>query len=146
MTVPARLTFVTLGAHDLPTLRAFYKGLGWQEGVHNADDFASFLLNGVVLALYPRHLLAEEAAPGSTGPAKGEWTGITLSINAPTKDGVDAIWQAFVDAGATPIAAPVDRVYGVRSGYVADPEGNRWEVAWAPGLALDEQGNVVGFG
>ena len=146
MTVPARLTFVTLGAHDLPTLRRFYAGLGWPEGRHNSDEFASFLLTGVVLGLYPRHMLGEEAAGGGTGPANGEWTGVTLSINGETKEECDQIWQSFVDAGATPIAAPTDRAYGVRSGYVADPEGNRWEVAWAPGMVFDDRGAVTSFG
>ena len=36
--------------------------------------------------------------------------------------------------------------WGGRSGYVADPEGNRWEIAWAPGLMFDERGAVLGFG
>jgi len=38
------------------------------------------------------------------------------------------------------------RFWGGRSGYIADPEGNRWEIAWAPGLALDERGAVLRFG
>jgi len=33
-----------------------------------------------------------------------------------------------------------------RSGYIADPEGNRWEIAWAPGAAFDERGALTSFG
>lgn len=36
-------------------------------------------------------------------------------------------------AGARVVGAPVDREWGGYSGYVADPEGNRWEIAWLPG-------------
>jgi len=38
-----------------------------------------------------------------------------------------------VAAGARVVGAPVDREWGGYSGYVADPEGNRWEIAWLPG-------------
>jgi uncharacterized glyoxalase superfamily protein PhnB len=41
---------------------------------------------------------------------------------------------------------PVDRDWGGRSGYFADPEGNRWEVAWAPGMEFDVRGAVTRFG
>ena len=30
MSIPARFTFVTLGAGDVATLRGFYERLGWQ--------------------------------------------------------------------------------------------------------------------
>ena len=63
MTVPARMSFVTLGARDLPRLRDFYKGLGWHPTVE-ADNFAAFLLGGVVLGLYAMENLNAEAAPG----------------------------------------------------------------------------------
>ena len=37
------------------------------------------------------------------------------------------------EAGARSIAGPVEREWGGYSGYLADPEGNRWEITWAPG-------------
>ena len=67
MTVPARLSFVTIGARDVAGLRDFYVGLGWPIGSDIADEFASFLLGGAVLAIYRLDLLAEEAAPGQPG-------------------------------------------------------------------------------
>jgi uncharacterized glyoxalase superfamily protein PhnB len=51
-----------------------------------------------------------------------------------------------VAAGATPVAEPVDREWGGRSAYIADPEGNRWEIAWAPSAGLDERGALTSFG
>jgi catechol 2,3-dioxygenase-like lactoylglutathione lyase family enzyme len=144
MSIPARMSFVTIGARDLPRMREFYKGLGWKAAIEDGDNFVSFLLGGVVLGLYRMDLLTEEAAPGLA--ADGGWSGITLSINVATREEVDQVWAAAVAAGATPIAEPVDHPYGPRSGYVADPEGNRWEIAWAEGLAWDERGAVTKFG
>jgi len=141
--VPARLSFVTLGARDFSRQRAFYLGLGWTPRI-DVEDFASFLVGGVVLAIYPLELLTAEAAPGKS--ADGEWSGVALGCNVATRDEVDGAWAAWVAAGATPLAEPSDREYGPRAGYVADPEGNRWEIGWAPGLEFDERGAVTKFG
>ena len=136
MTVPARLTFVTLGVRDLPTMRAFYEGgLGWTPRI-SVDDFAAYDAGGVILGLYEIEKLGSEAR--AEQPSAGSWSGWTLASNAATREAVDELWQQWVDAGATPIAEPVDHPYGPRSGYVADPEGNRWEIAWAPGVPGSE--------
>jgi catechol 2,3-dioxygenase-like lactoylglutathione lyase family enzyme len=144
MALPARLSLITLGARDHARMRDFYIGLGWPVGVDIEGDLTSFLLGGVVLALWPLHLLSAEAAPDS--PAPGPWSGVTLACNCDSKAEVDRAFAAAVAAGATVIAEPVDKDWGGRSGYFADPEGNRWEVAWAPGMEFDERGAVTAFG
>ena len=60
--MPARLTVVTLGARDLPRLRHFYTGLGWDEVEGSDDTWAAYLVGGVLLALYPAEELGREAA------------------------------------------------------------------------------------
>ena len=62
------------------------------------------------------------------------WNGMTLGINVATREGVDDSFAAAVAAGAEAIEAPVERSWGGYSGYFADPEGHRWELAWAPWL------------
>jgi predicted lactoylglutathione lyase len=147
VTTPARLTFVTIGARDVTSLRAYYERVGFVDLNPQIPDFASFLAGGVLLALYDRDSLTAEADPGGAVPPAGGFNGITLACNVDHIEEVDAAWQAWVDAGATPVHEPVTREeIGVRSGYVADPEGNRWEIAWAPGLELDEHGAVRRFG
>ncbi|QVQ54487.1 VOC family protein [Spiractinospora alimapuensis] len=142
--VPARLSVVTLGARDLPRLRQFYRDLDWREVSGSDDDWAAFLLGGVVLALYPVAELADEA--GVEPPTGADWSGITLACNVDTPDQVDRAYAAALRAGATAVADPVDRPWGGRSGYIADPEGNRWEIAWASTARFDETGAVTGFG
>jgi hypothetical protein len=64
-------------------------------------------------------------------PADG-WNGTTLAVNVVERDDVDRVWDAAIKAGASSVAKPVDRPWGGRSGYVADPEGIRWELLWFP--------------
>ena len=141
---PARLSVVTLGARDLPALRRFYGRLGFAEIPGSDDNWTAYLLGGVLLTLYPVDALAAEAAPGR--PVSTGWSGITLGCNVDTPDQVDTVFAAAVAAGATPVAEPVAREWGGRSGYIADPEGNRWEIAWASSVVFDERGAVVSFG
>lgn len=145
MTVPARLSLITLGARDPDSLGAFYDRVGWTLGPTADDGFRAYLLRNVVLAIYPLESLAAEAAPGEPLPAPG-WNGVTFAINVDEHDEVDRVWAAMVDAGATPVAEPRTMAWGGRSSYVADPEGNRWEIAWNEGLVADANGVVERFG
>lgn len=142
--VPPRLSAVTLGARDLPKLRQFYGGLGWSEIPGSDDGWVGFLLGGVLLTLYPLPALADEAAAGE--PLPTGFSGVTLACNVDAVEQVDASFAAAVAAGATPVAEPVDREWGGRSAYIADPEGNRWEIAWASTAVFDDRGVLVSFG
>ncbi|WP_199314790.1 VOC family protein [Streptomyces cadmiisoli] len=142
--LPSRLSVVTLGARDLPRLRRFYRGLGWEEIPSSDDEWAGFLLGGVLLALYPVDELAAEAAADIPSPT--EWSGITLACNVDSREQVDAAFADAMAAGATSIADPVERTWGGRSAYIADPEGNRWEIAWASSARFDARGALTAFG
>ena len=48
-------------------------------------------------------------------------------------DEVDLIIARAGAAGASVTAEPVARDWGGYSGYFADPDGFRWEIAWNPG-------------
>jgi catechol 2,3-dioxygenase-like lactoylglutathione lyase family enzyme len=141
--IPARLSAVTLGVRSMATMRGFYRGLGWPEQPGASDQFCSFLLGGVLLALYSVDDLAAEAAPGEP-LAKHGWGGHTFALNVDQRDDVDEVVRSLTAAGARKVGQVQDRPWGGRSGYVADPEGNRWEVAWAPGLRFDDRGAVLG--
>lgn len=136
---------MTLGARDLPGLRAFYLALGWPELPSSDGGWAAFPLGGAVLALYPLDELAREAAPGEGTPGAG-WNGVTLACNVEREAQVDTAYAAALEAGATCVEAPVSREWGGRSAYIADPEGNRWELAWAPNAVFDARGAVTSLG
>jgi uncharacterized protein len=142
--IPARLSIVTLGARDMGALRRFYRSLGWPELPNGDDTWTGFLLGGVLLALFPMHDLTAEAAPGSAHPTG--WSGVSLACTVDSRDEVDRAYAAAVNAGATPVAAGVDRPWGGRSAFVADPEGNRLEIIWGPEATFDERGALLSWG
>ncbi len=141
--IPARLSVVTLGVRQMPTMRAFYTGLGWAEQPGASDQHVMYLVGGTMLALYSVDDLATEAAPGEPLTKHG-WGGHTFALNVDERDHVDDVVRLLQAKGARKVGQVEDRPWGGRSGYVADPEGNRWEVAWAPGLRFDDRGAVVG--
>ncbi len=139
--IPSRLSVVSVGAHDVATLRAFYERLGWST-TSPEGDFAAFPLGGAVLGLYDAAALAEEVGGGEP-PPPGAYKGVTLACNVERKEQVDGALAAARDAGATLLAEPVDRDWGGRSAYFADPEGNAWEIAWLPGATFDDRGALI---
>ena len=121
---------ITFGAHDLQTLRDFYRRLGWPQVV-DQDDFAAFELRGAVLALFPVDKLA---ADGRSEPERGGG-GIrfTIGVVVDRPDEVDALARLVRESGGRVTKEPVDaEFFKGRSAYVADPEGNYWEIVWAP--------------
>jgi uncharacterized glyoxalase superfamily protein PhnB len=56
---------------------------------------------------------------------------------------VDEALKTVRGAGGRVLAEPVEREWGGRSGYFADPEGNVWELAWMPGATFDERGALI---
>jgi catechol 2,3-dioxygenase-like lactoylglutathione lyase family enzyme len=142
--VEPRLTLVTLGVRDLAQSLRFYRdGLGWPVA-SEADNVAFIRVGGVILSLYPWHLLAEDAGlPAGEGASADAFPGFTLAHNVASKELVDQVLAAAVDAGARLVKPAVDVFWGGYSGYFADPDGCLWEVAWNPGWPLRADGSVV---
>ena len=130
MTVPARITVITLGAQNLPALRTFYAALGWELAHDDGDDFCVFATRGAMLALFPRASLAEDGHTTQAPPNQG--VAVSIGTNVDERDDVDAAIEDIRAAGATILKEPEDAFWGGRSAYWADPEGNVWEVAWLP--------------
>ena len=121
---------ITLGVRDLPALRDFYRRLGWPQIV-DQEDYAAFGLHGSVVALFPVDKLAADGRAASE-PSRG---GIrfTIGVIVERPEHVDRLAQVFEEAGGTVTKEPRDAdFFEGRSAYVADPEGNYWEIAWAP--------------
>jgi catechol 2,3-dioxygenase-like lactoylglutathione lyase family enzyme len=127
-----RLSFVTLAVKDLTASHRFYvEGLGWEPELHVPGEVLMFrVAEKVVLSLWDvDHFTAEVGG----APAPGGVPPVTLAHNVATRDGVDVVLEQAAAAGATDVAAGQEREWGGYTGYFADPDGFRWEVAWNPG-------------
>ncbi|MGE3962019.1 MAG: VOC family protein [Dehalococcoidia bacterium] len=142
MPVPARMSFVTLGADDVDALRGFYERLGWTAARASVPgEVAFFWLNGAVLALYDRaSLLREVGAEGAPAPAVRD---SNIAINVERADQVAEVLAVAERAGGRILAAARTMNWGGTSGYFADPEGHAWEVAHNPFMPFDADGRIA---
>ena len=136
-----KLSLITLGVKDFQRALKFYAdGLGWKKSSASTDDVAFFPMGGIVLSLYPREKLAEDAKVDASGSG---FSGITLAYNAKSEAEVDAVLRTVERIGGR-IVKPAQKVFwGGYSGYFADPDGHLWEVAWNPFFPFDERDNLV---
>lgn len=136
-----RVTLITLGVKDLERAIRFYRdGLGWVPSAASQEgEIAFFQLNGMVLGLWSRGLLAGDARVVDGGG----WGGIALAQNHGSREAVDAVVAAAVAAGASLLKAPEATEWGGYSGYVADPDGHAWEIAHNPYWPLAEDGSLT---
>jgi catechol 2,3-dioxygenase-like lactoylglutathione lyase family enzyme len=126
---PPLANLITLGTRDLPTLRDFYRTLGWPQ-IMDDGEFVAFELRGIVLALFP---LAKLARDGNTEPEPSSG-GIrfTIGVQVDSAEEVDRLTEQMRAAGARVTKEPVDAEFFTgRSAYLCDPEGNYFEIAWA---------------
>jgi len=133
-----RLSLVTLGVSDLEQSLRFYEALGWKRGNAN-PSVVFFQLPGMILALWSRSALAEDAglAPNERG-----FGGITLAYNARSKKDVDAVIAQAERAGARILKPAKETPWGGYAGYFADLDGHPWEVAWNPEWTITKKGEV----
>ena len=133
-----RLSLVTLGVADLDRARRFYEALGWRRSNDQAE-VVFFQAGGMVLALWSREALAEDAGV----PAQGSgFRGIALAYNTRTRDEVDTVLAEAKAAGAEILKPAEDAFWGGYTGYFADPDGHLWEVAWNPDWTITEDGGT----
>lgn len=133
-----RITVLTIGVDDLERSLAFYReglglpspGIAGTEFEHGAVAFFE-LQGGLMLALWERANIAWDTGLPQTPPSSTEFT---IGHNVNSKDEVDEIMEQARAAGATIVKPPGDTFYGGYAGYLQDPDGHLWEVAWNPRL------------
>lgn len=136
-----RVTIIGLGVEDLKASTNFYKEkFGWELTNASNESISFFQLNGVLLSLYPREKLAEDATVDPTGSG---FKGFTLAYNTRTKEEVDEIFADLSTKNVKIVKQPEEVFWGGYSGYVADLDNNLWEIAFNPFLALDAAGNTI---
>jgi uncharacterized protein len=127
-----RLSFVTIAVADLAATRRFYvDGLGWEPMIFVPGDVLMIkVADKVILSLWDRDHFEAEVGPIVTGPGIAP---LTLAHNVGSREEVDEVLATAREVGADPVHDGVDREWGGYTGYFGDPDGYRWEVAWAPG-------------
>ena len=141
MSVPARISIVTLGVDDVARSKAFYEALGWEVAGTVGDEICWFRTADSYLGLFDRESLARDA--GLRSEPTAEFGGITLAINVESKAAVDAAFEAATGAGARILKPAEATDWGGYSGYFADPDGHPWEVAHNPSFPIDEDGRIT---
>ena len=127
-----RMSLVTLAVADLEATRRFYvDGLGWEPMIHVPGDVLMIkVADKVILSLWDRGHFEAEVGPIVTGQGVAP---LTLAHNVGSREEVDEVLATARKVGADPVHDGVDREWGGYTGYFGDPDGYRWEVAWAPG-------------
>ncbi|MCC2594619.1 VOC family protein [Tessaracoccus sp. OS52] len=123
------MSFITLAVADVDVSRAFYvEGLGWQPILDAGEVIMLPVAERLILSLWS---VAGFAAELGEAPAPG-LAPITLSHNVATREEVDAVLREAAALGAR-VNSAQQREWGGYSGYFADPDGFRWEIAVNPG-------------
>jgi predicted lactoylglutathione lyase len=140
MTVPARISIVTLGVMDVARSVRFYETLGWQRCASSMNEIAWFRTADSYLGLFGWQDLADDA--NLTDATRGSFGGITLAINVETANAVDAALDEAVAAGGTILKPGTELPFGY-GGYFADPDGHPWEVCWNADFPFGPDGRIV---
>ena len=136
-----RLSLITLGVDDVAASIAFYERLGFKASSDSTADVAFFDAGGVVLAVFGRAALAQDANREASSAAG--FSGVTLAHNVATETEGDAVLAEAATAGAT-LAKPASKTFwGGYAGYFADPDGHLWEVAHNPFWSFDNAGRII---
>lgn len=125
-----RVSLITLVVDDIAASRAFYiDGLGWKAELEAPGEVLMIRVGErLLLSLWDRAHAEREigmVASGGTPP-------ITLAHNLRTEREVDDVLALARTAGAVTVVDAVHREWGGYSGYFADPDGFRWEIAVNP--------------
>jgi uncharacterized protein len=135
-----RISLITLGVTDLARSRHFYEqGLGWHPSSASNAQVMFFQTGGMVLALYGKKALAQDAHLSQDGTGFG---GIALAYNVRQREEVDAVLAEAQSAGATLLTPAEETDWSGYAGYFADLDGYPWEVAWNPYWELRADGSV----
>lgn len=127
-----RISFLTLAVADLDASRRFYvTGLGWTPELDVPGEVLMFRAGErLVLSLWDRGAFEAEVGPLMGGPGVAP---LTIAHNMATPAGVDDVLATAAAAGAASVRPAQHRTWGGYSGYFADPDGYRWEIAFNPG-------------
>ena len=137
-----RVDFISLGVRSVDASRSFYvDGLGWPVHREVPGEVVFIQANhGLILSLWDAGQMQAEAAVDSPGrhplhhpePQRGQRGGSRPG------HGRSRGRRSHASSGR-----PKTQPWGGYTGYFADPDGFRWEIAFNPTWAVDAGGKVT---
>ena len=123
-----RVTMIMIGTANLTALSQFYEGgLGWTPWRKGGSGSLMYKLGDALLVFIDQgYLAAERGEPMAAGSKQ------SLAVFVESRSEVDVTLANALGAGATLTSAARPRDGDMYSGYFNDPEGNSWEVVFAP--------------
>ncbi|HEY8293969.1 MAG TPA: VOC family protein [Micrococcaceae bacterium] len=136
-----RVDFISLGVRDTAASRRFYvDGLGWSVHMEVPGEVIFIQVNhGLMLSLWDRGQMRSEAGVDASAGIPP----ITLSHNVASPADVDRLMAEAAAAGASIVSPGRAQTWGGYTGYFADPDGFRWEIAFNPSWSVDDGGAVT---
>jgi len=133
-----QISCVTLGVFDLARSRRFYvDGFGWKP-VFEQPDIIFYQMNGLMLGTW----LAKELEADMQRTATGA-SAFSLAHNVAAREEVQSVIDRLAKLGGR-LLRPADAPpHGGFRGYIADPDGHAWEIAWNPGWPISPEGYVT---
>ena len=127
------INYITLGVADLAESRRFYREVfGWRETAGSNENIAFFQAgSALLLALFGQAALARDA---QIPEQSSGFPRFTLAHNVGSEAEVDALFAGFAAKNANIIKAPQKVFWGGYSGYLSDPDGFLWAIAFNPFL------------
>ena len=133
-----QISVITLGVADIARSRRFYgEGFGW-EPVFVNEEVAFYQMNGLMLGTWLKDELAADMR--REGAGSGPYS---LAHNVASADDVAPLIARLAAAGGTILREADAPPHGGFRGYVADPDGHGWEIAFNPSWTIDAEGHVT---
>lgn len=144
-----RISLITLGVDDLERAVGFYEKMGLVRHKRFTKGVAFFQLGGLILSLWPREDLAEDAGltqgfAAYRGVAAAEpFSGVALAYNTRDVAEVADVLKRAEQAGGRVLKQATQADWGGTQGYFYDTEQNLWEVAFNPDFPIDAEGRIT---
>jgi catechol 2,3-dioxygenase-like lactoylglutathione lyase family enzyme len=136
-----QISVITLGVSSLNRSRDFYVGgFGWAPIFEN-EEIIFYQMNGFVLGTWLNPGLDGDMRRAS-GPTPSAFA---LAHNVESQGDVEPTIQRLIAAGGKLLREADEPPHGGFRGYLSDPDGHAWEIAWNPAWMIDERG-LVTFG
>lgn len=133
-----QMSVVTLGVADLTRSKRFYvDGFGWRPVFEN-EEIVFYQMNGFVLGTWTADRLAEDCRRAAKQSA-----GFSLGHNVDARDDVDGVMSRLESHGGVVLRPADEPQHGGYRGYIVDPDGHAWEIAWNPAFPISPEGYVT---